>query len=190
MTSGSSSFGDNYGNHVYHLLNTNYTSGVTSSTFVPWANSFHLTTLWCLLLLSFYRWTNRGHPAGLWLRQEPHLVLWTRWMESLELSPCSAPPSSEEVRIIPLAGTLPRLAAKLQRDLPDLTSTEKLVSSTMNIFPMRGQHLGISLRSRKRIHFWQFHFSRHSWGPAPSFILKELFNLRSAPVTSRPCWQH
>lgn len=35
-----------------------------------------------LLLFSFCSCTNSGHPVGMWLRREPHLVLWT-------LSQCS-----------------------------------------------------------------------------------------------------
>lgn len=86
MTSDSSSFGNDGSNHAYHLFNSDHTSECHFKYFVLLANLVHLATLWCWTYCysHFNRGTNSGHPGCMWLRQQPHLVLWT-------LSQCSLP---------------------------------------------------------------------------------------------------
>ena len=96
-------------------------------------------------------------------------------------------PSSEEVSTLALAGTLPRPAARLEKDCPGLNSTWKPVSSTGMIFPQEGsafEQFGYFPEKQKGNPLLAVPFLQALPGPSAS-ALKELFNLRSAPATSR-----
>lgn len=87
---------------------------------------------------------NRAPP---WLYPHPK-----RWVPSLWLGPCP--------------GRLQGLRRTSQAWIPHRNLSLPLGW----FFPRKGQHLSnldISLRSRRTIHFWQFHFSRHYLDPVP-----------------------
>lgn len=110
-----------------------------------------------------------------------------RRMEKSEASPSLAPLSSEEVGSLPAAVTLPQPDARLQSDCRGLDLHMETLLFHWDDFPQEGSAFEqFGHFPEKQKHSPLLAAPRFQALPGSSASgLKELFNLRSAPVTSR-----